>query len=374
MANNVNALLRTLQGRALLVLRENAVAVKTVDRQFVGVARKGKTIDYHVSVAQTASPVTPGPTEPANVDVTPTVVPLDVDQHYWTHFNVTDQERTQLNVDENFVPGQMAQAIKALANAVDASVTAKFKEFGYSAGTAGTTPFASEAALKTAWQKGARKILNANAAPLGDRVVTMDVDAEAELASLDMITDADRRGDTLGITEAFIGRKLGANWVMDQNVVTHTSSGSTGYLVNQADVAVGDSSVTIDTGSGTLTVGDSFTVAGDTQTYSVTSGGTTSISFAPKAKVAWADNAAITVNGTNRVVNAAYHPLAIGLATAQFENEPDGLAHISQIVDPVTNISFRLEMVRGHYQSRYKLDALWGTDVVQPELGCEIWG
>lgn len=374
MANNVTALLRTLQGRGLLVLRENAVAVKTVDRQFVGVSRKGKTIDYPISVAQTTSAVTPGPTEPANVDVTPTVKQLTVDQHYWTHFNVTDQERTQLDVDANFVPGQLSQAIKALANQIDASVTAKFKEFGYSAGTAGTTPFSTEANLATAWQKGARKTLNSNAAPMSDRVVTVDVDAEANLASLAMITDADRRGDTLGITEAFIGRKLGANWVMDQNVVTHTSSGATGYLVNQADVAVGDSSVTIDTGSGTITVGDSFTVAGDTQTYSVTSGGTTSISFAPKAKVAWANNAAITVNGTDRVVNAAYHPLAIGLATAQFENEPDGLAHISQIVDPVTNIAFRLEMVRGHYQSRYKIDALWGVDVLQPELGCEIWG
>ena len=69
-------------------------------------------------------------------------------------------------------------------------------------------------------------------------------------------------------------------------------------LVNQADVAVGDTSVTIDgAGAAALTVGDSFTVAGDTQAYIVTADTSdTVVAFSPSAKVAWADNAAITTN------------------------------------------------------------------------------
>jgi len=69
-------------------------------------------------------------------------------------------------------------------------------------------------------------------------------------------------------------------------------------LVNQADVAVGDTSVTIDgAGAAALTVGDTFTVAGDTQVYIVkTDTSATVVAFSPSAKVAWADNAAITTN------------------------------------------------------------------------------
>tara|TARA_Y100000310_G_scaffold255696_1_gene263230 strand:- start:8636 stop:10039 length:1404 start_codon:yes stop_codon:yes gene_type:complete len=69
-------------------------------------------------------------------------------------------------------------------------------------------------------------------------------------------------------------------------------------VVNQADVAVGDTSVTIDgTDAAALTVGDSFTVAGDTQAYIVTvDTSATNVTFSPAAKVAWADDAAITTN------------------------------------------------------------------------------
>lgn len=79
-----------------------------------------------------------------------------------------------------------------------------------------------------------------------------------------------------------------------------TTNGLVGtILVNDAShVAVGDTSVEIDgTGAAALTVGDTFTVAGDTQVYIVTiDNGATNVSFSPAAKVAWQDNTAITTN------------------------------------------------------------------------------
>ena len=76
-----------------------------------------------------------------------------------------------------------------------------------------------------------------------------------------------------------------------------TTNAAVGSItVNQADVAVGDTSVTI-SGGAALTVGDTFTVAGDTQVYIVkTDTSATVVAFSPSAKVAWADNAAITTN------------------------------------------------------------------------------
>ena len=76
-----------------------------------------------------------------------------------------------------------------------------------------------------------------------------------------------------------------------------TTNAAVGSItVNQADVAVGDTSVTI-SGGAALTVGDTFTVAGDTQVYIVkTDTSNTVVAFSPAAKVAWANTAAITTN------------------------------------------------------------------------------
>ena len=76
-----------------------------------------------------------------------------------------------------------------------------------------------------------------------------------------------------------------------------TTNAAVGSItVNQADVAVGDTSVTI-SGGAALTVGDTFTVAGDTQVYiGKTDTSNTVVAFSPAAKVAWANTAAITTN------------------------------------------------------------------------------
>ena len=79
-----------------------------------------------------------------------------------------------------------------------------------------------------------------------------------------------------------------------------TTNAAVGTIaVNDAShVAVGDTSVEIDgTGAAALTVGDTFTVAGDTQVYIVkTDTSATEVAFSPAAKVAWQDDTVITTN------------------------------------------------------------------------------
>ena len=66
------------------------------------------------------------------------------------------------------------------------------------------------------------------------RVVILDPDAEANALGLSVFLKANERGDQQGVKEGVLGHLLGADWYMDQNVVTHsagTGTAETTHLV-----------------------------------------------------------------------------------------------------------------------------------------------
>ncbi len=374
MANTLTNIIPKILVGALPVLRQNAVMPQLV-RNYGSRSRfnPGQNIDVPLSAAQTAAAVTNSNTPPANSDHTPTTVQITLDKHYETRFHLSDQEVTQVNSDGLYVPGQVAEAVKALANQVDTDLLALYLGCDNAVGTGGTTPFASEAQLATDWQKGARKYLNDGLAPMDDRFVVLDTAAEAALGSLAMFTDADRRGDRDGILRGTIGEKLGARWFMNQNVPTFDSNVPTGFLVNDASHAAGASTLTIDTGSGTIKVGDVFTVAGDTTKYTVTTASQTAPTITPVGQVALADNAAVTFQA-DHVANMAFHRDAFAIASADLAGADFGLGNVSSIVDPVTGLVLRLEVRRDYYQTTWQMDVLYGVKTLRGELAVLIMG
>lgn len=379
MANDPSVYIPKLIAKTLPVLRENAQTARLVNTGYsLSPQEKGSSVTIPKSVAITAGNATPSNTPPAVTDVTPTSVSITLDQWKDADFHLTDQEITRIQADDDFIPMQLAECVKALVNTIDAAILGQYVDVYEYAGTAGTTPFASNV---TAWTTGARARLNANLAPLSQRAVMLDVDAEANAIGLQAFQDQSWRGDGAGILEAQIGRKLGADWFMNQNIPTHTAGTLTGSpLINNASVSVGDTTVDMDAGSltGTIVAGDVFTVAGDTQHYVVTAGQTasgnalTAVAFSPAAKVAWADNAAVTFVA-DHVVNLAFNRDAFGLAFAPLPIE-DGNPNMAYISDPVTGISLRLEKVREWKQTVFNLDVLYGVECIRPELACRIAG
>lgn len=379
MANDPSVYIPKLIAKTLPVLRENAQTARLVNTGYsLSPQEKGSSVTIPKSVAITAGNATPSNTPPSVTDVTPTSVSITLDQWKDADFHLTDQELTRIQADDDFIPMQLAECVKALVNTIDSAVLGQYVDVYEYAGTAGTTPFASNV---TAWTTGARARLNANLAPLSQRAVMLDVDAEANAIGLQAFQDQSWRGDGAGIIEAQIGRKLGADWFMNQNIPTHTRGTLTGSpLINDASVSVGQATVDMDAGSltGTVVAGDVFTVAGDTQTYTVTAGQTasgnalTAVAFSPAAKVAWADNAAVTFVASH-VANLAFHRDAFGLAFAPLPVE-DGNPNMAYITDPVTGISLRLEKVREWKQTVFNLDVLYGVECIRPELACRIAG
>jgi hypothetical protein len=185
-----------------------------------------------------------------------------------------------------------------------------------------------------------------------------------------------------------IGRKLGFDWMMDQQVPTHVSGTITTGLAAKAATAQPAGSTTItattaaSTGACALVIGDIITFAGDSQTYTVVAAATQAsassdvqISILPGKVVPLTGGEAITVKATH-VVNLAFHRDAFGFASRPMGNTSltNNKDESFQVADPVSGLSMRLTYREEFHQTRLAFDVLWGVGVVRPELAVRIAG
>lgn len=388
MANTISSIVPKLLARGLMALREQAIAPRLVNRKYEEEAgKKGSTIDVPIPSAITALAVSPATVPPANSDSAPTSVGITLDQWYEAPFYMTDKEMLEVEASETFIPMQASEAIKALGNNVDQFILSLFKgdrnpaERGIFniAGTAGTTPFATDMAAF----KAARKLLNKEKTPPQDRFVILDPDAEANAFDLAKFSEVDKAGDGATVQTGNIGRRYGVDWWMDQNVRTHTSTAlSAGAATINGAHAVGVATVSIAkaTNASNLVRGDILTFAGDTNTYVVLADvtlavGNTNVSIYPGLRVAQSGGAAVTLTATH-VVNILAHRDAIAFATRPLisVNDPALGGVVRSAVDPVSGLTLRLEVTRQHKQVRWSYDILYGGELVRPEFAARVMG
>lgn len=379
MANTITNVTPQLLAQGLLALREQAIFPRLVNRSYdTMAARKGNVINIPIPSAITARAITPSVTMNSNVDSSPTVAYVTLNQFYEAPFQLSDTD--QLSVMDGFIPMEASEAVKALCNTIDAYIWGKHVKFYGASGTAGTTPFASAITVALT----ARKLLNQQLAPMDNRRVALDPAAESNALGLSNILQFDQRGDQQGIINGTIGTKLGMAWYMDQNITTYTvgTAWATGYSIATGGATSGATSITMinSTASGTVNVGDIFTLAGDTQQYVITSvaavTATTNVTFYvyPALASTYASGAAATVVGTSYTANLVFHRDAFAFASRPLMDIGGVGNMITSAVDRVSGVALRLEVSRQYKQTTFSYDALWGADVVRRELGVKILG
>jgi hypothetical protein len=334
-------------------------------------SRRGSTVNVAVPASITTRTVTADVVPPAVTAVTPTSVAVTLDQWKEAPFAMSDKAVAQ--VKEGIIPMQASEAIKSLANTIDQYLWGFYNRFYSFTGTAGTTPFANDFSDYLT----ARKLANTELMPPTDRWTLIDEAAEANVLGLRGAQDASFRGSTEGIRRGEMGFLLGADWQMTQNVPTHTVTGTGTIVVNDASVSVGDTTLTWDGGGTAPAIGDIFTVAGDSQTYVVSSSSSTVITMFPYARVAWADDAAVTFkgDGSSYPANLLIHRDAIAFAMAPLADEKLLNNEMTAVaVDEESGLSLRLELTRQYKQYQWSFDALYGANVVRRELGVIIAG
>ncbi|UUX51800.1 hypothetical protein NUH88_08875 [Nisaea acidiphila] len=383
MANAVSDIMPKILARGLLALREQAILPRLVNADYSNdAARKGDTVDVPLPSAIAATDVAPSATAPQAGDTAISKVQIPLSNWKKAGFFMTDKEVMEIDRNESFVPMQMSEAIRALANAVNASVHAEYRGIYGLVGTAGATPFAGDVTDATA----ARKLLNKQLAPRGDRRAVLDYDAEANALALSPFSDAEKVGSATVKIEGEIGRKFGIDWFADDGVLTHaagSASDSGSYTISAAAASAGATSVTLksDTGSPELKSGDIVSFAGHGQTYAVAADAPLDtvgvpVTIGPALKSDVAADAAVTVTQSH-VVNMAFHRDAFALAMRPLSAGTQDLSLGNQILsmtDAETGISLRLEISRQYKQTVWEFDVLWGVKLVRPELAVRIAG
>jgi len=388
LANTLTNIMPKILARALMTLREQAIMPRIVNGDFSAeAAKKGATIDVPVPTKRSATDVTPSNTPPAPTGVTPGTVQITLENWKKVDFYLTDKELVQIDRDEHFLPMEMGEAIRALANAINASLFAEYPGIWSIYGTAGTTPFGSTPGVSDA--TGIRKVLNQNVCPKSNRRGVLDFAADANALTLPAFSDAEKIMSADVKIEGEIGRKFGIDWFSDDQVPTHTRNAvGAGTLTVNGTPAAGVSTISIAKGAGAnwdALKGDVITIAGEvaglnsyviTADTTIVQGTNTNVPISPPLRSTKAGGEVITSIDTH-VVNLVFHRDAFALAMRplQLSTMDVQLGNIiMSMTDPVTGISLRLEISRQYKQVVWELDALWGAKLIRPELGARLLG
>ena len=379
MSNTLNNIIPKILARGLIVLRGKLVMPRIVNGDYsADAAKKGDVINIPIGVAQTVSDVTPSNTKPSLVDTTPDNVQVPLDQWKQTSFHLTDKDMQQIDMSEHFLPLQTLSAIDGLASTINAYLLGLYKQVPNWTGSAGTTPFATDASAAI----NARKVLSALKCPPDSRRFVLDLAAEANALGLAAFANVDQSSDARVRIEGEVGRKYGFDFYSDQQVPVHTKGATTGTSITvSATTAAGLTALPIAGLTATAVAGDLFTIAGDTTQYAVQSttalgGGAQTWTISPPLAAQATSGAVITVVNSH-TVNLAFHRDAFAFAMRPLVQSTQDMAFGSKIMsmtDPETGITLRLEVTRVHKAVTWEFDCLYGGKCIRYQLATRVLG
>ena len=392
MANDLTNAMNTILARSAMHLSKTLLLPRFCGKDYSpDAAQIGETINVPVYPDIDAVAETPSSTPLVSTDTTPTTAPIKIDKFYRTSFNITDKQLSEIAFNADFLPKQIVKAVDGLGRQVSADMWQNYKSFYGFAGAAGTTPFGTDE------QEGIDlgTILTNQLCPKPGRVAMIDTVAEAKARKLAAFRDASQANSDSVIKEGQIGRKLGFDWYQDHDVPRHTAGTITTGLTAKAATAVTVPSnqkktqtivftTAASTGACALKKGDIITISNQASgsTFVVQADATqasansdVSVTIYPSINTALAGGETVTVKASHRV-NLGFVPGAI-----QMVSRPMTLTQIDRLIapievflDPITGLVLTMEIVRQNAQTVWVFRCLYGSGVIQPELGARLAG
>lgn len=384
MANTLTGLTVTIFNALDVVSRELTGFIPAVSSDMTyNRAAKGQTVTSPVAPAATASDITPGVTPPNDGDQVIGKVDMTITKARRVPVRWNGEEKLALDNNgasyNTILRDQFAQAMRTLANEVEADVAGLAIGASRAVGTAGTTPFATN--LKDSAL--ALKALQDNGAPKGDLQLVIDTTAGANMRTLTQLTKANEANDDSLLRRGVLLDVHGFAIRESAQVVTPASGTGASATTNAAGYAVGATTITLaSAGTGTIVAGDVITFAGDTNQYvvvagdtDVSNGGTITLAKPGLRKAIPTAATAITVAATS-TRNLAFARSAIALAT-RIPALPEGGDSADDrmiVTDPVSGLSFEIAIYRQYRQVQYEVSLAWGCAMVKPEHSIILLG
>ena len=244
--------------------------------------------------AGSAKDFTPGITNTSAQSVTSSTVDVAITKQRKYDMVLTGEQIRSLENGGNYQDWArqfMENGMRVLRNEAETDCVAAIKAGATRAvGTSGTNPFASNADLIA----DARKVLVDNGGRMTDAHMIIGTSASNALQKLGIYAKANEAGSDAERRSGGFGMQYGFNLAESYAIGTHTKGSGASYQLNGA-LAVGDTTVTVDTGSGTILAGDVVTISNHQYVVATAlTGGAFTIN-APGIREVVADNTAITV-------------------------------------------------------------------------------
>lgn len=367
MANTLTALAPTLFSAAKNVSKEPVGALNAINMNFddKGVA-KGDVVTVPVAPSRAAADFTPSNTTSTGTDATGSDVEVQITKSRKVSWHLTGEQQRSLDngaTSAEWIRQLVEQGMRTLRNEAEVDcVSAIYTGASRATGTAGTNPFASALTPLA----DARKILRDNGAPMADMQFVGDSTSEANLLKLGVVLDASQAGSDAERRDGIIRRQYGFQMRTSAGVDLHTKGTGTSYQLSAAG-AVGDTSINVDTGSGTLLAGDIVTFAGTSDKYvanTALSGGVFTIG-APGLLAIEADNDAITI-GNNYTPNLCFERSAI-VGVMRPPLMPANPTIQQMLVSDEFGLTYLMLDIAQYGQRTWELHLAWGFKAVNSE-------
>lgn len=302
-------------------------------------------------------------------DATESGVPVKMDKHLDISFSVDSKDLTLNIVDfsEQFIKPVM----EAHAQALDAMLAKQVLDIPYVVDVSDTASMADFANVG--------KVMNLNKVPMSGRNLVLGPNDHSKYVVLPQIMNAEKSGSTQALRDANMGRILGLDTYMDQNVVTTakgTLAASNGTLSATGDKDATQVVISATAASGTLVKGDILSFADVPGTYVVTEGATAAANaitakIYPALPVAVAGKA-VTVKAAH-TANVAFHKNAFALVTRPLA-APMGANKAETL--SFNGISCRVVYFYDNNAKKdiISVDFLCGVKTLTPELAVRLAG
>jgi hypothetical protein len=374
MANTLTALAPTLFSAAKEVAAEPFGAIDAINANFddKGVA-KGDTVTVTVAPSRSASDFTPAATSSSGTDATASSIAVQITKSRKVSWHLTGEQIRSLDNGAQsavWIGNLLKEGMRTLRNEAEADcVTAIKTGASRATGTAGTNPFASALTPLA----DARKILRDNGAPMADLQFVGDSTSEANLLKLGVVLDASQAGSDAERRDGIIRRQYGFQMRTSGQISAHTKGTGTSYQLSAAG-AIGDTTINVDTGSGTLLAGDIVTVAGTSHKYvanTALSAGTFTIGR-PGLLAVEADNDAITI-GNDYTPNLCFERNAV-VGVMRPPLMPENPTINQMLISDQFGMTYLLCDISQYGQRSWEIHLAWGFKAVNSEFIATLLG
>lgn len=376
MANTLTAILPSIYAGLNVVSRELIGFIPAVQRNpTLERAAVGQVVTVPVVPAATGGNITPASVPPDDGDVVVGNQSITITKSKYSPVRWNGEEQLALGPTGQYnqiLADQFAQSMRWLANQIEADIAVAAANAASRAyGLAGTAPFGVAGDLTDF--AGVNKILDENGAPQAGRRLVLGSAARFNLeGKQSVLWKVNESGQDDFLRRRILFETMGFGIGFSSGVPFHVKGTGAGYLVNNAaGEAIGQTTITEDTGTGTIVPGDVVTFAGDTNNYVVKTGASGAGDFVlnnPGLLKAAADNSAITI-GNSYTANVGFTPDALVMAARApaLPQGGDSADDRTFVVDPVSGLAFEISLYREYRRIRYEVAMAWGVGVVKSE-------